>query len=240
MTFLGEPRLLDLVSEQHPRLFPRRRDSKGKLVNTSRTEMVNGAERTVIRKMANVVGITLHQTACVFGPLDQPERRYRRALGVPAHVVAFRDGVFAQGAPLAWFLYHGNATNEASLGLECEGHYPGLLDDPTTPVREDEKSFWAPAGKTPTPLTPLALETFKAALRFLVEEGRRQGAPIRYIWAHRQASSSRRSDPGQELWRKLVVEYAQPVLQLEAQPWRVWADGRAIPQAWDPTGKAPY
>lgn len=234
---MSAPALLDLVPEQHPLLFPRKR-SAGKLVNTSRTELVRGVERTVVRPLSSITGITLHQTACVFGPVDAPERRWRRALGIPAHVTAFRDGVYAQAAPLSWFLYHGNGTNEHSLGLECEGHYPGLVDDPATPVREDERSFWAPAGKTPTPLTPLALETFRAALRYLVEEGRRQGAPIRYVWAHRQASDSRRSDPGEELWRKLVVEYGRPILGLEVQAWRIWGDGRPLPKAWDPGAAA--
>lgn len=229
------PRLLDLTPEQHPTLFPRKLGADGRVVNTS--AVAKG--RTLVRLAETVDGVVLHQTACVFGPLD-PVRRYRRALKIPAHVTAFRDGVFVQAAPLPWFLYHANALNARSLGLECEGQYPGLRNDPSTPVREDEETFWAGGARTPTPLTPLAIATFRAALRHLVVGGRALGMPIRYLWAHRQSSDSRRSDPGQELWETVAVDYGQRELGLVLQPREVFGAGakrgRPIPIAWQPEG----
>lgn len=236
------PTFLDLVPEQHRYLFPRKRDAKtGAIVNTSKTKWIRDApgqrvERTVVRDPKSIVGICLHQTACVFGPLDKPEVRYRRALRVPAHVVAFRDGVYAQSAPLLWYLYHGNDFNDRTLGLECEGHYPGLLDDPTTPRREDEETTW---GDNATPLTPEALATFRMALTHLVVQGRALGCPIEVIWAHRQSSSSRRSDPGQELWSE-VAEWGCRELGLRAQYADRFRDGYRIPRAWAPGGVGEY
>lgn len=233
---------LDLVPEQHPLLFPRRKRN-GKFENTSKTVWVPSTrsllarEHTVERKPEDVTGICIHQTACVFGPLDDPPKRHRRALNVPAHIVAFRDGVYAQTAPLLWFLYHGNALNDRTLGLECEGHYPGLLDDPETPRREDEESIWA--GAKATPLTPEALDCYRAALRHLVEAGRKEGMPIKFIWAHRQASGSRRSDPGQELWT-MVAEWGCRELGLEARYADKWKDGRPVPREWAAGGVGRY
>jgi len=230
------PRLLDLVAEQHPTLFPRRVKSDGTVVNTSKVAQ----GRTVVRKMAEVTSICFHQTACVFGPLDEPEKRWRRALKIPAHVTAFRDGVYVQAAPLSWFLYHGNGVNPFSLGLEMEGQYPGLLDNPATPAREDEQTFWSAGAKKPTPLDALALATFRAATAYLVEEGRRQGAPIRYAVAHRQANREKPSDPGQELWQRVVVDYACRELGLETRRDEVWGGGKKIPTAWDSRASARY
>lgn len=227
------PSFLDLVPEQHPLLFPRKKDPKtGRPVNTSKTEWRRAVERTVVRAPGDIDGITIHQTACVFGPADR-DKAHRRALRVPAHVVAFRDGTYVQGAPLLWFLYHGNALNGHTLGLECEGHYPGLLDDPTTPRREDEDSLW---GRDATPVTPEALLCFRAALRHLVEGGRALGCPIKYIWAHRQSSESRRSDPGQELWT-MVAEWGCRELGLKARYADVFGgEGRPIPREWSAKG----
>lgn len=230
------PTFLNLVPDQDPKLFPRKVGANGKIVNTSK--VVGG--RTFVRKPEDVTGIGIHQTACVFGPLDDPQKRHRRALKVPAHVLAFRDGVYAQSAPLLWELYHGNALNPFTLGLELEGQYPGLLDDPSTPVREDEKTFWSGGSGKPTPLDAQALSTFRVALAFLVEEGRRLGCPIKYIWAHRQANGTRTSDPGQEIWQRVVIDFGEKSLGLQARCADTWRDGRPIPKAWDPRGFGEY
>jgi hypothetical protein len=64
--------------------------------------------------------------------------------------------------------------------------------------------------------------------------------PIEYIHAHRQSSGTRRSDPGEELWQKVVLEFAVPVLGLKTEPSRVLKDGRPIPESWDLDGSGAY
>lgn len=221
---MTEPVLLDLRGEQHPVLFPRRKKADGKVVNTS--QVVLG--KTVVRAPSTVTGIVLHQTACVFGPSD-PARRHRRALAVPCHALAFRDGTYACPAPLPWFLYTSNGFNATTLGLEVEGKYRGLERDPNT--------CW---GGNETPLDELTVATARAAMRWLVEEGRKLGMPIRLVYAHRQSNGQKPSDPGEGLWKRVVLEYAVPVLGLSTAPSRTMGDGKPIPRAWQPDATGSY
>lgn len=226
-------KILDLRHQQsNP--FPAKRASDGSTIATSK--VIRG--KTFERDPATVTGITVHQTACVFGPANDLERRNRRALGIPAHAVAFRDGTVVLPAPLSWYLYHGNDLNQTTLGLEIEGQYPGLLDDPRTPKREDEATIWK--GAKPTPLDELAVESARAALKRLVDEGRALGMPLQYVYAHRQSNGQKPSDPGQELWQKVVLEYGVPVLKLQTRPSATFRDGRPIPRAWEPDAQGSY
>ena len=184
--------------------------------------------KTQRRRAIDITGIVVHQTACVFGPSADREKAYRRALGIPAHAVAFRDGVVALPAPLDWYLYHGNELNGRTLGLEIEGIYPGR---PNGPV-------W---GKNPpTPLDALAVETACAALARLVEEGRALGMPLEWVYAHRQSNGQKPSDPGFEIWRDVVLGYAVPKLGLKTRVREIVGDGKPIPTVWDPDAFASY
>ena len=225
-------RHLDLCTEQkNPP--PAKTAPSGKKVNICQTKL----GKVVIRDPKKVIGIGIHQTACVFGPAADPEKRYRRALNVPCHALAFRDGVFATAFPLDWYVYHGNELNAFTLGLEIEGHYPGLPDDPATPRREDIQSTW---GGKPTPFDDLAIETARAALKHLVEQGRAAGMPIQYVWAHRQANGQKPSDPGFEIWKHVVMEYGCTQLGLKTECSRAWKDGKQIPHSWDPSATGKY
>lgn len=189
--------------------------------------------KVVERSPRDVDMVVLHQTACVFGNPDHrdPDGRYRRAMNVACHVLAFRDGVIAFPNPLPWYVYHGNKFNKRSLGEEIEGHFPGLPDDPSTPRREDIQSTW---GNEPTPLTPEGLEAAREGLRLLVYKAKAWGADVKYLAAHRQSSKTRQSDPGWEPWQKVAVEFGERVMGLTLVPDLVVGDGRPIPRAWDP------
>lgn len=185
--------------------------------------------RLVMRDPKTITGICVHQTAVVFGASssavlaakgDRNLARHRRALGVHAHVTAFQDGTGAIAYPLAAYVFHGNGLNAESVGLEIEGAYSGA------------KSI----GEVPDGAVAAAREL----LERILDEGRKAGMPLRYIWAHRQSSPSRRGDPGAELWRRVVLEYAVPVLGLEMQPTRTWGEGRPIPREWDPSQPGAY
>ena len=225
-------KFLDLRHEQvNP--FPAKMKADGTTLITSK--IVKG--KTYERPAGDIDGITIHQTACVFGPANDPTRKHRRALGIPAHAVAFRDGTVVLPAPLSWYLYHGNDLNRHTLGLEIEGRYPGRLDDPRTPKREDEATTW---GGGATALDEQTVESARAALKRLVEEGRSLGMPIKWVWAHRQANGQKPSDPGEGLWRAVVLDYGVPVLGLSTRPGDVFRDGKPIPGAWDPGSIAAY
>jgi len=194
--------------------------------------------RTTKRDFAKIEGVVLHQTAAKFGqPRGDPTELglARRALRVACHGMAF-DGLFVLAAPLDWHIYHADGFNPTTLGLELDGNFPGLLGGPSTNSRPV------------TPMTDGLVASAREGLRALVEEGRKLGAPVRYIYAHRQADSWRRADPGEEAWQRIVLEYAVPVLGLLTRPLLTLPDpqrdpkrrGLAIPVQWDPAGKGQY
>lgn len=194
--------------------------------------------KVVVRDAASVSGIMLHQTGVWYGVSsaqvaaaggDRHAALHTRGLNIACHAVAFdgKDAGLDCGhgvatAPLKWYCYQANTANAESVGLEVEGVYPGLV----TPgcVMPSER----------------VVNAARDAVRYMVEQGRREGMPLRYIWAHRQSSAMRRSDPGEALWKRVALEYAVAVLGLETQPSRTWGDGRPIPVEWQPNGVGPF
>lgn len=204
-----------------------------------RTRIIGG--RTVQRPASQIDTIVLHQTAVKFGAGraalrltggDREAALARRALRVAAHAVAFRSGIVALGHPLRSYVHGAGPVNNRSLHLEVEGLYSGLLDDPTTAPREDILTTWR--RRKPDALDARTIRAAQCALWRLVSEGRRAGMPLRRIIAHRQTSPTRRSDPGEALWREIVLRFAVPCLGLKTEPQRTWGRGRPIPVNWDP------
>lgn len=202
--------------------------------------------RTVMRDAVAITGVVIHQTAVRYGVTEKQLRvaggnrqlaLSRRALNVACHALAFRDGFFVATHPIRHFVLHGNGFNAYTLGLEIDGCYPGLRDDPSTiPRREDLETTW---GGEPDAVTSTIVDTARAALRWLVETGRAEGCPIEHVYAHRQSSGKRKSDPGEELWARVVEEYAIPVLGLRAHhalaiDSKKSGRGRPIPIQWSP------
>lgn len=233
-------RFIDLRSEVKDPIPPRIRMVDGKRSVTNLC-LLGPDKKVVKRDMKNVTGICFHQTACVFGApkgSKDPDARYKRALSVPCHAVGFLDGVAALTAPLSWYVYHGNAFNEDCIGLELEGHFSGLLDDPKTPRREDLRSSWK--GEEPTPLTEVAIQCYRDLTKKIVEEARAAGAPIEWAYAHRQSNGIKHSDPGEGIWKHVVLEYAVPVLGLKTKSAHTRRDGKTIPKEWAPDGVGNY
>lgn len=205
------------------------------LIRGQQKHALDRGGKVVERNPAEIRGIVLHQSACVFGAKKGDPDRYHRAFGVACHALTFNDGTVVLPNPLKWLVWHGNGFNDTTLGVEVEGRFPGLVG------RLDTL-----AGPPPeTPLTPAMVAGAREAVRVLVELGRAEGMPLTHIYAHRQSNPSRRSDPGQALWQAVVVEYAIPTLGLATEPGRVLQNregqrGRAIPASWDPEGVGLY
>jgi N-acetylmuramoyl-L-alanine amidase len=194
----------------------------------------------VVRDPKMVTGITVHQTAVKYGVKDYQIHAAggdaelalaRRSLKVACHVMAFHDGFIAAPNPLAWYVYHGNGFNAYELGIEIDGNYPGVIGG---------KVWNSNRGGRPTQVTVPLVRAAQAGIEFLVREGRKLGMPIEHIHAHRQSSATRRSDPGEELWKRVVLEYAVQVLGLIPHQAEVLKDGRPVPIEWDTTGVGSY
>ncbi len=221
-----------------PRFYDLRDEQDFDYPHGKRKVRVRGG-KVAHRRPEDVTGIVLHQTAVAFGVSprqveashgDERLALARRGLDVACHAIAFRRGLYVATHPLTTWVNHGNAYNGSTLGLEVDGRYPGLESQPG-------RTTW---GGDPTTLTEQTIETARAALRWLVDTGRAEGMPIEWIYAHRQSSANRRSDPGEGLWREVVLNFAVPELGLKTKPGEYVGDGRPVPREWDPRGSVSY
>ncbi len=185
----------------------------------------------VMRDPSTIDTICTHQAASEFGVSkrsiarsggDVELARARRALDVACHAMTFRQGYFVAAHPLRAYVNHGNRFNATSLGVEIDGHYPGLAD----------RSL--PNGDQPTILTEQTVRAACAMLRWLVEEARSEGMPISKVVAHRSSNDQRRGDPGEEIWKRIVLDFAVSELGLTAVCRSPWSGrGRHVPLEWD-------
>jgi hypothetical protein len=194
----------------------------------------------VSRNPAMVTGITIHQTAVRYGIKDYQVQASggdielalaRRSKEVACHVMAFIGGFIAWPNPLDWYVYHGNGFNASKLGLEIDGNYPGLIGG---------KVWNHASGGKETVVTDELVKAACAGIELLTREGRKMGMPIQYIHAHRQSSSKRRGDPGEELWKRVVLDFAVDKLGLIPRQDYMCGDGRPVPREWDPNGVGSY
>jgi hypothetical protein len=190
--------------------------------------------KTVRRTPSEIDSIVLHQTAVKFAGSSN-DAIARRGLGVACHAIAFHPGFLVWTADPRWYIYHADRLNARSLGLEVDGNYPGCV------------GRQCGNGKAETPLTDEVVKAARMGIKLLVEEGRRLGCPIKFIFAHRQCDSWRVADPGEGLWRRVVLEYAVPELKLVAQqsltfthPKGADRTGKPVPTNWDPNGVGKY
>jgi hypothetical protein len=192
-------------------------------------------------------GVMLHQTAVEFGVSakqldaakgDRALALARRALSIGAHVTMFGEHaehppLIVLAAPFGWEVWHGNRANPETLGVEVSGRYEG--------VEGRRPTLWLPAGAKggPTEPTPADIAGWREGLAYVVDLARDDGHPLARLYAHRQSSATRRSDPGSLLWRELGL-WAETSLGLTADLSRTWADGRPVPREWDERATAAY
>lgn len=202
--------------------------------------------RTVKRDPGVVTGIVLHQTAVKFGVADyqirqaggdRSEAKRRRSLNVAGHAVVFRAGWVCLAHPVLSYVHHAGPLNTTTVGLEVEGVYPGLLDDPNTTPREDLLTLWK--HKKPDKLDAITIAAARRAVVELKEQVAKAGGHLRYIYAHRQSSWSRRSDPGEALWKE-VGEWAVSTLGMKALRDQTFGTGKPIPKEWSVYGVGKY
>lgn len=182
------------------------------------------------RLWTSVTGICLHQTACVLG--ERPERW--ETCG--AHIGITRSGKVIHIHDFDRIVYHGNLFNDHTVGIEVDGLYAGIegdlstvWDDPDTAIRERGMI-----------LTSESVRSTLEAIRWIYGEVAKRGGKVRALVAHRQASDTRRNDPGSDIWQR-IAQPAKRELGLrdggEADPKFCIGDGYPIPEAWDPTRK---
>jgi N-acetyl-anhydromuramyl-L-alanine amidase AmpD len=170
------------------------------------------------RSLKSVSGVCLHQTGCHMG------ERPARYDGTGAHVVVTRGGQIIWLHDFDRRVIAANGWNNNTVSIEIDGLYAGVegdqrtvWDNPGTPMRE-----------TGMALTPEATAAACEVVRWIC-----QAAPqVKTIVAHRQASASRRSDPGSAIWKAVAIPM-RAELGLVTPDAFTMGDGRAIPHEWD-------
>lgn len=178
----------------------------------------------VLRPVAQVVGIMFHVTDCLFGATpaavraaggDRRLARNRRARRIPAHATVFRDGDGVVPWPLRAQVYHGNAGNSRTLGIEIESADGTITDAQRATLAE---------------LVP-----------WLIEQAKSEGMVLTEAWAHRQTNGGKPNDPGPIVWREIVIPLSEThglTRTIRALPRSTpkGRDGVPIPKTWDPLG----
>ena len=186
------------------------------------TGMHAGRHRVEPRAWAAVTGITLHQTACVIG--DNRDAWYN----VPVHVGVTRSGSIYLLNPFDQLVWHGHGLSRADVGIEIDGYFSGVEEDPRT--------LWRPPqdpGRKPLTMTDAQLQAARAAVWLIMDTVRMSGGAIRHIHAHRQGSNQRQSDPGSRVWKDVGI-WAQREYGLDdGGPGFTLGTGLPIPEAWD-------
>jgi hypothetical protein len=175
------------------------------------------------RSAASIRGIVLHQTACRLG--GRPQRWWN----VACHLGIGAGGEIFYVNHWSAYVWHANAANAFTLGIEIDGRYEG--------VEGRRKTLWG--GGDPDVLDARRIRAARDGVRWLVETARAAGCPLTHVYAHRQFSASRRSDPGSAIWRE-VGTWAQQALGLVAAPSYTSGDGMPLPREWDPAGVVDY
>lgn len=206
---------IDLSARQPNPPPPTIRIRDGKRLVIPKAQIIRG--RVVERDLRDVRGITLHQTACYFGPGKIPKGKTReemiheRALRVHAHTTIFGDGVAVLGYPRSWHVYHAHDFCPDTIGHEHEG----LFD-------EDGNVIDAPAD--------YSLERVIIGGREAIEKALEECTSIEYLRLHRQ-TTDKPACPGRVIHREVGLWSAKR-WGLRLDPDLVRRDGSPIPMEW--------
>lgn len=182
------------------------------------------------RPWTQVTGICLHQTACRMG---EREQRYDN---IGAHFVVTRAGKRLRMHDLTRRIVSANGFNARCVSIEVDGLYAGVEGDLSTAW--DDKS--TPQREQPDSLTLASIESTKSVIRWIVHEVAAHGGKVTALVAHRQSSSTRRSDPGQAIWQSIALPMMDELDLSDGgigfavtYPGKPSANGMPIPEAWD-------
>jgi len=173
------------------------------------------------RAWSAITGITLHQTACDLG-----RERPSRWDTLSAHVGASREGNVFWVHDFEHTVWHANELNKSTVGLECEGNYPGVVGHSST--------VWQPGGDALMVVTPELVTAAQEAIRWICATIQAHGGKVTHLYAHRQTAGSRRADPGEELWKLVAMPMLGKLALSDGGPQFKLDNGRVIPEAWNP------
>lgn len=178
-----------------------------------------------LRQWKDIDTLMLHQTGANMSA--------NSFLNVPAHCGVSNAGVVVLLNDPNKIMNHGHTpANSFSIGIEISCREPGVVGDP--------RSFWVSnkeknKGKTFDDLF-VPFEDFQVPacfylIEYYIDLVAENGGEIKYIMPHRSGHSSRTSDPGEAIWKKVAIP-AMALFDLKLKG--PVGSGTPIPTIWDP------
>tara|TARA_R110000824_G_scaffold197409_11_gene380868 strand:- start:16430 stop:17980 length:1551 start_codon:yes stop_codon:yes gene_type:complete len=193
------------------------------------------------RPWAAIKQVTLHQTGCNMG--ERPSR-YKN---INVHFGVTRQGKIIYIEDIPHKQSQAQHFNNYGIGIEFDGHFAGIDGNPRT--------HWVPSSrhpktgrrrhisderKTPMEKSEAQIDAGRKLIDFIIAEVRSNGGKIVWINAHRQTSRSRRSCPGEIIWKGVGV-WAQSHHGLSDRGDNYAVNnGKPIPKEWDPKRTTSY
>ena len=185
-----KPSRVSVAAHESPLLVPRKAEP-----NLFDIRATSGKDHIIRRRpWKHVTGICLHQTACRMG--ESPSRFKNSG----AHIFITRSGKVVWVHDFTFAVVHGNRWNSRTVGIEIDGTYAG--------IEGDLKTFWKPKeqpNRKPQKLTEAAELQAHETIRWICQTVAENSGEIKVLVAHRQASKSRRSDPGSAIWQRVAL-----------------------------------
>ena len=167
------------------------------------------------RTWQEIIGITLHQCAVDFGH-EKPERWDTLA----AHVGISLEGNVHWVFDFEHIVPHGNELNKPTIGIEFEGAFPGIV------------ALRGP-GRMQSP-TPAQVQAGHEAIPWICAVCAAHNSKLTKLYAHRQTATTRRGDPGEELWKLVALPMQEKLGLSDDGPDFKIDNGRTIPRDWNP------
>jgi hypothetical protein len=189
------------------------------------------SKKTPTRPWRDIVGVTVHQTGCNMPIKPQSWSRLNAHFGIT------KEGLVVFANDPTMIIWHAQGLSRSTIGIEIEGNYPGVMNDPST--------LWKGGGPecTLNPNMLYAVQQLFVLLQWLFRMNRQKWTMIH---GHRQSASSRMADPGEEIWKAIVLPWMKELDKERYNDARDGGDlhcigtGRRIPLEWAPNRTCPY
>lgn len=189
------------------------------------------SRRHPVRSWSDINGVTIHQTGCNMPSKPSSWGRLNAHFGIT------KEGLVIFANDPKKFIWHAQGLSKSTIGIEIEGNYQGLMNDP--------KTLWSGGGPAATlnPEMYFAIEQLFVLLEWMFKANKKQWW---FVHGHRQSAKSRIADPGEEIWKGVALPWM-------ARLNKKWFDenrdggndfslgsGRRIPKDWSPRRASPY
>ena len=185
------------------------------------------------RNITDISTVLFHQMAAV---INDP----MRCLGIPSHGAIVRNGDIVLQQPLRAHMWHANAANKFSIGIEIAARAAGIDGDPRTfwRTKNERNGYTDKRGIRHPPktyddvgaeVTHKQIQAANILADYYIEETERQGGQIDHTMDHRNSHKSRVGCPGSRIHKHCTAATAWRHILTHHEP---VGSGKPNPEAW--------